>query len=127
MTQIRLNFFKLAVPAMEPALDFWSKAFGFEVAATFDEDEFLEHILALPGQPGGPSLILLQYKDGRSIEIGNAHGPVGFHCDDIITSHERLLESGASEITGVVDVGPVRVAIIRSPDGHEIELVQLPA
>ncbi|MFC4256037.1 hypothetical protein GRI97_12090 [Altererythrobacter xixiisoli] len=127
MSAIRLNFFKLAVPEMEPALNFWCDAFEFEIAASFDEEEFLEHILSLPGEPGGPSLILLQYKDGRAIEIGNAHGPVGFHCDDITVSHDRLLASGASDITGVVDVGPVRVAIMRSPDGHEIELVQLPA
>lgn len=127
MSAIRLNFFKLAVPEMERALAFWRDAFGFEIVASFDEEEFLEHILALPGEPGGPSLILLQYKDGRNLEVGNAHGPVGFHCDDIIASHDRLLASGANDITGVVDVGPVRVAIVRSPDGHEIELVQLPA
>ena len=48
---ITLAFFKLNVPEMEPALDFWREAFGF---------------------------------------------------------------------------GPVQVAMLRSPQGHEIELVQLP-
>jgi catechol 2,3-dioxygenase-like lactoylglutathione lyase family enzyme len=64
---IRLGFFKLNVPDMGEALAYWQGAFGFSIVATFDEPEFLEHILALPGQEAGPNLLLVQWKDGRDV------------------------------------------------------------
>ena len=123
---VRLGFFKLNVAEMEPALAFWQGAFGFEVSATFDEPEFFEHVLALPGQPGGPSLMLVRYKDGRDARVGPGHGPVGLICDDIHASHDRALACDAEKLTGVFEAGGVRIAVLNSPQGHEIELVQLP-
>lgn len=123
---IRLAFFKLNVPDMDAALAFWRDGFGFAVTQTFDEPEFLEHIMALPGQEAGPSLLLVRYTDGRDVTSGPGHGPVGFEVDDIAATHERALAAGAEPLTGVFAVGPVRVAMLRSPQGHEIELVQLP-
>ena len=123
---IALAFFKLNVPEIVPALAFWREAFGFEVAQTFDEPEFHEKVLALPAHADGPSLMLVAYKDGRDVSVGSGHGPVGFQCADIEASHERALAAGAEPMTGVFAVGPVQVAMLRSPQGHEIELVQLP-
>ena len=122
----RLAFFKLNVPDLDLAAAFWREAFGFAVTATFDEPQFREHILALPGQEAGPSLMLVAYKDGRDVSVGPGHGPVGFQCADIGTSHEQALAAGAQALTGIFAVGPVQVAMLRSPQGHEIELVQLP-
>ena len=123
---IRLGFFKLNVLQMEPALTFWRDAFGFAITATFDEPEFFEHVLALPGQDAGPSLMLVAYKDGRDARVGPGHGPVGLVCDDIHASHDRALACNAETLTGVFEAGGVRIAMLRSPQGHEIELVQLP-
>ncbi len=123
---VRLGFFKLNVPDIEPALAFWQGAFGFEVTATFDEAEFLEQVLALPGQPAGPNLMLVQYKDGRDVRVGHGHGPVGLVCDDIHASHDRALASDAEKVTGVFEAAGVQIAVLRSPQGHEIELIQLP-
>ena len=122
----RLGFFKLNVPDMASALDFWTRAFGFAVLQSFDEPDFQEHIMGLPGQDTGPNLLLVCYKDSRAISVGNGHGPVGFSCDDIDASHTHALACGATALTGVFDVGPVKVAMLKSPQGHEIELVQLP-
>ena len=124
--QVRLGFFKLNVPAMDPALAFWRDAFGFAVVQTFDEPEFLEHILALPGQEAGPNLLLVQYKDARDVTVGPGHGPVGLICDDIDASHDRALACDAEKMTGVFEAGGVRIAVLKSPQGHEIELIQLP-
>ena len=123
---VRLAFFKLNVPDMKAALAFWSAGFGFAITQTFDEPEFLEHILALPGQETGPNLRLVRYKDGRDVTPGSGHGPVGFQVDDIDAAHEQALAAGAERLTGIFDVGPVKVAMLKSPEGHEIELVQLP-
>jgi len=121
---IRLGFFKLNVPDMAEALAFWSSAFGFAVVATFDEAEFLEHILALPGQEAGPNLLLVQWKDGRDVTPGGGHGPVGLVCVGIAAAERAAIAAGASPLTGIFSVGPTRVAMLRSPQGHEIELIE---
>ena len=68
----------------------------------------------------------MRYKDGRDVTPGSGHGPVGFQVDDIDAAHEQALAAGAERLTGIFDVGPVKVAMLKSPEGHEIELVQLP-
>ena len=122
--KVRLGFFKLNVPDMTEALAFWRSAFGFSVTATFDEAEFLEHILALPGQEAGPNLLLVQWKDGRDVTPAGGHGPVGLVCDDIASAEAAAVEAGASALTGIFDVGPTKVAMLKSPQGHEIELIE---
>ena len=128
MAGIRLAFFKLNVPESVPAVAFWREAFGFEVTQTFDEAEFYEKVMAIPGQTGGPSLMLVAYKDGRDVTIGRGHGAVGLQCEDIAASHARAVSAGAIDVSGVIVVaGGIKVAVLKSPQGHEIELVQLPA
>jgi len=124
---VRLAFFKLNVPEMIPALAFWREAFGFEVAQTFDEAAFLEKIMHVPGQENGPNLMLVAYKDARDVTVGHGHGAVGLQCTDIAASHERALAAGAIKGSGIMTVGAgIKVAVLHSPQGHEIELVQLP-
>jgi len=124
---LRLAFFKLNVPEIVPALAFWHEAFGFEVAQTFDDAEFHEKVMTVPGQAGGPSLMLVAYKDGRDVTVGHGHGAVGIQCSDIAAAHERALKARALEGTGIITVSEgIKVAVLHSPQGHEIELVQLP-
>ena len=122
-----MGFFKLNVPEMEPALAFWREAFGFEVAMSFEEPDFAERVLALPGQELGPNMMLVEYRDRRDVTPGPGHGPVGLICDDIEASHEQALACGARVLTGVFEAAGVKVAMLRAPQGHEIELIQLPA
>lgn len=122
----RLGFFKLNVPDLEPALNFWQAAFGFVVSSSFDEPEFKEHVLALPGQEAGPNLMVVEYKDGRNVIVGPGHGAVGLICDDIDASHDRALMCDAEKVTGVFEAGGVKIAVLKSPQGHEIELIELP-
>src|SRR5690606_6921437 len=124
---VRLGFFKLNVPEMEPALAFWREAFGFAVTMSFDEPDFAEHILTLPDQQAGPNLMLVEYKDRRDVTVGPGHGPVGLVCDDIAASHDRALDCGAQVLTGVFETAGVKIALLKSPQGHEIELIELPA
>ena len=129
MTQpsIRLAFFKLNVPDMAAALKFYEQAFGFTVTQTFDEPDFLEHIMALPGQEAGPNLLLVEYKDAREVGVGPGHGPVGFMVDDIDAAFERAVAAGALVVLPIFDMDPVRIAMLLDPWGHELELVQPPA
>ena len=122
----RLGFFKLNVPDLEQATAFWREAFGFAVTGRVDEPVFLENILTLPGQDGGPNLMLVQYKDGRDVTVGPGHGAVGLICDDILASNDRALMCNAEKILDVFEAGGVKIAVLKSPQGHEIELIELP-
>ena len=123
----RLGFFKLNVPDHDQATDFWREAFGVAVTGHVDEPDFLENIMTLPGQDGGPNLMLVQYKDGRDVTVGPGHGAVGLICEDIQASHDRALVCDAEKVTGVFEAGGVKIAVLLSPQGHEIELIELPA
>ncbi len=123
---IRLSFFKINVPNMDEALTFWRSAFGFEVRQTYDEESFVEHILGLPGQADGPNLMLVHPKVDMDLSVGPGHGPIGLSCDDILTTTENALAAGAQKLMEITEVLPgVRVTMLKSPQGHEIELVQL--
>jgi len=124
MDAVRLGFFKLNVPDLAVATEFWRKAFGFAVTGRVDEPAFLEHIMTLPGQQQGPNLMLVQYKDGRDVTVGPGHGAVGFVCVDIRSSHAHALENGARLVTDVFEAGGTKISVLRSPQGHEIELIQ---
>ena len=122
---LRLAFVKLNTSDMAGALAFWRDAFGFAVTGSYDEPAFLENILQVPGQPGGLSLMLVQSKGGDALVVGTAHGPVGLQCDDIVSALEHALAAGGRKTMDITEVAPgVRVCLLFSPQGHEIELVQ---
>jgi hypothetical protein len=98
----------------------------FSVTGRVDEPAFLENILTLPGQEAGPNLMLVQYKGGRDVTVGPGHGAVGLICDDIQASHDRALLCDAEKVLDVFEAGGVKIAVLNSPQGHEIELIQLP-
>jgi len=120
----RLAFMKLNVEEMAPALAFWQEAFGFAVTGSYDTPTFAEQILALPGQAdGGLSLMLVEPKPRAPQPVGHGHGPIGLMCVDINASFAHAVGAGAAPQMPPTDVGGVFVAIVVSPQGHEIELV----
>jgi len=120
----RLAFFKLNVEDMAPALAFWEQAFGFAVTGHYDTPAFNENILALPGQAeSGPSLMLVEPKPRAPQLVGQGYGPVGLMCVDINASFAHAVAAGATPLMAPEDVGGVFVAMLASPQGHEIELV----
>jgi predicted enzyme related to lactoylglutathione lyase len=122
---IRLAFIKLNTADIDGAIAFWSRAFGFVVRQTYDEPQFLEKIMDLPGETGGLSLMLVQPKPVAQPVVGTAHGPVGLTCSDIVTTLESALAAGGRKTMDITEVAPgVRVCLLISPQGHEIELVQ---
>ena len=93
----RFAFMKLHVPDMAPALAFWQEAFGFVVTGTYDLPQFLENILALPGQTeSGPNLMLLQPRPDQDLTVGPGHGPLG-----LAGERENILE----ELRQIVSAG----------------------
>ena len=121
----RLAFFKLNVVDLTEARSFWERAFGFALVGGYDLPEFAEDIMAIPGEEGAPQLMLVQSKPASDVSVGPGHGPVGFVCPDIAASFAHAQAEGASVLMEPTDVGGVIVAMLASPQGHQIELVQL--
>src|SRR5688572_20715408 len=84
----RLTFFKLVVSDLEAMKAFYIQAFSLREANTIESDTFKEIMLR---SKGGFTLVLFRWKDGRSITLGNAYGPVGFMIPDLKATFERAV------------------------------------
>ncbi|MBN8832614.1 MAG: VOC family protein [Sphingomonadales bacterium] len=125
MPEAKLSFFKLIVRDLEGARRFYERTLGFAQVGFFDTPDFVEAILSQPGADF--QMMLLQYKDGRDISQAVGHGPTGFFTDAIEAVHDRLVAEGAVAKSGVIVVGDgIKVALLDDPEGHEIELCQMP-
>jgi catechol 2,3-dioxygenase-like lactoylglutathione lyase family enzyme len=121
----KLSFFKVIVRDLEIARSFYERSLGFEQVGYFDTPDFLESIMQQPGTD--VTMMLLAYKDGRDISAAIRHGPTGFFTDDIEAAHAKLLAEGATQKSGIIVVGDnIRNALLDDPDGHELELCQMP-
>lgn len=121
----RFNFVKIVVTDIAAAESFYAEAFGFAVQNRIDTPAFREVMLAQ--KAGAFTLVLYHHTDGRLLENGNGWGPLGFIVRDCAADHARLLGLGASEVRAPATFGGMTVSFIADPDGHEIELLQLPA
>jgi catechol 2,3-dioxygenase-like lactoylglutathione lyase family enzyme len=121
----KLSFFKVIVRDLEVARSFYERSLGFEQVGYFDTPDFLEAIMQQPGTD--VTMMLLAYKDGRDISDAIRHGPTGFFTDDIDAAHAKLIAEGATQKSGIIVVGDdIRIALLDDPDGHELELCQMP-
>lgn len=119
------NFVKIVVsdlPAMEA---FYTGALGFQVQNRIDAPGFKEVMLAQ--KAGAFTLVLYHHTDGRRIDNGNGWGPLGFIVRDCDADHARLISHGAAEARAPASFGAMKVSFVTDPEGHEIELLQLPA
>jgi lactoylglutathione lyase len=120
--KFRFNFLKLIVRDLPAMQDFYSKTFGFEERSRFTLPTLEEVMLALPGEQF--TLVLYRHADGRDVEIGSGYGPVGFLTRDVDAAFAHALANGASEVSPPRDMGSMRLAFVKDPEGHEIEMIQ---
>jgi lactoylglutathione lyase len=71
----------------------------------------------------GGSLVLCRWRDGRALELGNAHGPIGLKVSDVDAVYARVLAAGGSSKVAPLDIQASRLAIVTDPDGHPLELI----
>lgn len=120
----KLDFVKLIVRDIAVAEDFYRRALGLVVAQRIDMDELEEAILRRGPDDRGPSLVLYRHKDGRTLEAGSLHGPIGFYVSDVDALFAHAVAEGATPLRPPFTTGASRVAFIADPDGHEIELIR---
>lgn len=119
----RFGFVKLIVADLEAAEAFYASVLGMQRVNEIAGTGFREFVLVSEGNP--VSLILYQHTDGRRSTLGNAHGPLGWMTRDLDALLTHALAHGAVLMTPPTDAHGLRFAFINSPDGHEIELVQV--
>ncbi|MFW2449340.1 MAG: VOC family protein [Qipengyuania pacifica] len=119
------SFVKLTVSDIDAATRFFVDAFGMTHADTVDTPAFREHMMT--GRQGSATIVLFHWKDGRAIETGNGYGPVGMLTRDLDADLTRAVKAGAKQKGETVSFGPARIAFVLTPDGHEIEMMQIAA
>jgi len=119
------NFVKITVADIAAMETFYTGALGFTVQNRIDTPAFREVMMAQ--KAGGFTLVLYQHTDGRALSNGNGWGPLGFIVRDCDKDHAAAIAKGASEVRAPAAFGGMKVSFISDPEGHEIELLQLPA
>ncbi|KPM18021.1 VOC family protein [Citromicrobium sp. WPS32] len=117
------TFVKLTVADIDAATRFFQEGFGLKHADTVDTPTFREHMMT--GPKGAMTIVLFHWKDGRAVDTGNGYGPVGMISRDLDADLARALVAGAKQKGETVQFGPARIAFVRTPEGHEIEIMQM--
>lgn len=109
------------------SVDFYSKAFGLEVADRLDFESFT--LVYLSNAETGFELELTVNK-GRTepYDRGDSYGHLAVSVEDVDAEHKRLGDLGLSP-RKLVDFAPAgeviaRFFFIQDPDGYEIEVLQ---
>ena len=121
----RFNFIKIVVRDLAAMEQFYSEGLGFAVQDRIDADGFSEVMLAQ--KAGAFTLVLYHHTDQRAVTSGNNWGPLGFIVRDCAAAHAGLIALGAHEVRAPGTFGAMTVSFVSDPEGHEIELLQLPA
>jgi lactoylglutathione lyase len=122
---VTFGFVKLNVDDLPAAVDFYARAFGLVSAQSIKTDTVLEEVLRKPGVEAGPAIILLKHRDGRALTRGDNWGPIGLYVRDVDAAYAYAISQGATPDREPWDAGAMRVAFVRDPEGHEIELVSM--
>ena len=128
MKRSDFGFTKLVVADLERCLAFYASVAGLEESGRVDADiagRKISEILLHPTTPGGANLVLLHFHD-RPQPSGD-EVILGFITADLEGFVMRARDAGGSvyeEIKTMPEHG-VRVAFVKDPEGHLIEVVQL--
>ncbi|MBS0363332.1 MAG: VOC family protein [Proteobacteria bacterium] len=122
---VRMGFMKFVVRDLDAMRDFYERAFGLVVAQTIDLPDILELVLRRAGDETGFSLILYWNKDGRPVEVGSGHGPLGLYVRDVDAAYAWAVGQGAQPHRPPWDAGAMRVAFVLDPEGRELELISM--
>ncbi|HEY3947810.1 VOC family protein [Phenylobacterium sp.] len=122
---VRFGFMKFVVRDLQGMADFYTRAFGLAVTQTIDLPDITELVLRRPGEEAGFSLILYWNKDGRPVEVGSGHGPLGLYLRDVDAAYAWAVSQGATPHRPPWDTEAMRVAFVLDPEGRELELISM--
>lgn len=126
----RMTTTKLVVHDLEKTAAFYCGAYGFveqtRIQAEIDGEPIDEILLAVPGVPGVP-LILMKFVEREAPPLGEV--ALVFMSDDLDALFERVVEHGGSVRVAPYqsDTTPFRAGFSADPEGHLIENIQAPS
>ncbi|MCO4744362.1 MAG: lactoylglutathione lyase [Proteobacteria bacterium] len=114
----------LRVRDLDAALDFFVNKLGLRVVRRTEHERGRFTLVFLgSGADGDPALVELTHNwdESEPYEVGRFFGHLAYAVDDIYATCQRLRDHGV-----VINRPPRdgRMAFVRSPDGHSIELLQ---
>ena len=117
----------IAVTDLRRSEDFWTRVVGMERQAKLRLPEMDEVILGFHAK--GASLVLMQYTDGRDVQVTELPVKVVVSVDDPAALAEAIRAEGLAitrEPEPVPELGDAVVGFARDPDGYVIEILQRP-
>jgi lactoylglutathione lyase len=119
-----LGQYCINVSDLERAVAFYAGAIGLEITNRIEEETFREVIL---GTPDGARIQLAHHSDQEGpIEHGNAFWKHYVYTDDCNTIHERAVAAGGESVLAPQRLERWRctVAMVKDPDGYQLEIIQ---
>lgn len=109
------------------SVDFYSRAFGLEIADRVDFDSFT--LIYLRNAENDFEVELTVNKDrAEAYNLGDGYGHMAFVVDDLAAEHARLVAAGfvpGDQKQMMHDGAPFgRFFFIADPDGYKIEVLQ---
>ena len=117
----------IAVTDLRRSEDFWTRVVGMERQAKLRLPEMDEVILGFHAK--GASLVLMQYTDGRDVQVTELPVKVVVSVDDPAALAEAIRAEGLAitrEPEPVPELGDAVVGFACDPDGYVIEILQRP-
>ncbi|MGX7030797.1 lactoylglutathione lyase [Vagococcus zengguangii] len=113
------------VKDLEASIEFYEKAFGFEVSRRreFPEHKFTLVYMTLPGDDY--ELELTYNYDHEAYDLGNGFGHIAIATDDLEGLHAKQTEQGL-DVTPLKNLPgvPPSYYFVMDPDGYKVEVVR---
>jgi lactoylglutathione lyase len=128
MSDASFGFTKLIVDDLDKAAAFYKAVCGLAEQARVDDKvggRAISEIIFAPAYQGGASFVLLAYPDTPRPSSGEVI--LGFATPDVDAFVGRVLVGGGAVVDAPASRPEhgVRVAVVRDPEGHLIEVVQM--
>jgi lactoylglutathione lyase len=128
MSGATFGFTKLVVGDLEKSASFYTSVCGVVEQARVNDvldGRKISEILFNPGTPGGPTFVLFSFLDTPN--PASSEVILGFMTADLDVFLDRARAAGGSvvEVLGDRPELGVKVAVVKDPEGHLIEVVQM--
>lgn len=127
-TEPRLLHTMLRVGDLERSIEFYCRLLGMRLLERYDFEEarFSIVFISFSDDFHSGAIELTHNWDQQGYDVGNGYGHVAIGVPDIQTLCRELIEAGVefrTEPKQQIEGGPL-LAILKDPDGYEIELIQ---
>lgn len=122
--KISFAFFKFIVRDLEKVSEFYQNSLGLEIVRKIEAAICVELVMRFPGQANDFCLILYKPLKDQALQSCGLHGPLGFYVDNLDDAIDRCLRHGAILEQDPFHAGRFRVAFLRDPEAHVLELLE---